>query len=454
MNLSKESLEKVLNQNGISRKTFINISAAAGVMASLPSITGCTADSPAKDIACSIVIIGGGAAGISVAARLLKQLKKAKITVVDPSEKHFYQPGFTFIGAGIWQGDDVWMKQEDLMPKGVDWKRTKVTMVEPDKNTVVLADSSRIKYDFLVLAPGLQENWSLIEGITKATLGAGNAHSIYDFEGSQKTWKAVNEFTRKGGRGIFTDTWTKHKCGGAPKKICLLTEHLSRKRNTRKNLSFNYFTGSKVLYDVPHYTPRLEEIYKERDIPVRVRSRLKAVDTAAKKAYFIDRNTNETFTEDYDFLHFAPPQSAPDFVKQSGLSWTEGKLAPEGWAMVDKQTLIHLKWKNIISLGDVAGIPTSKTSAAIRKQVPIAVENLSSIIAGKEPSCKYDGYAACPIITDYGHLLMAEFDYEKKCAQSFPFSLLDTTKEIRTGWWLKRFVLKPMYFHLMLRGLV
>ena len=230
MNLSKESLEKVLNQNGISRKTFINISAAAGVMASLPSITGCTADSPAKDIACSIVIIGGGAAGISVAARLLKQLKKAKITVVDPSEKHFYQPGFTFIGAGIWKGDDVWMKQEDLMPKGVDWKRTKVTMVEPDKNTVVLADSSRIKYDFLVLAPGLQENWSLIEGITKATLGAGNAHSIYDFEGSQKTWKAVNEFTRKGGRGIFTDTWTKHKCGGAPKKICLLTEHLSRKR--------------------------------------------------------------------------------------------------------------------------------------------------------------------------------------------------------------------------------
>jgi sulfide:quinone oxidoreductase len=229
---------------------------------------------------------------------------------------------------------------------------------------------------------------------------------------------------------------------------------LARKRNTRKNLTFNYFTGSKVLYDVPHYTPRLEQIYKEREIPVRVRSRLKAVDTAAKKAYFIDRNTNETFTEDYDFLHFAPPQSAPDFVKKSGLSWTEGKLAPEGWAMVDKHTLVHLKWKNIVSLGDVAGIPTSKTSAAIRKQVPIAVENLCSLIAGKAPSVKYDGYAACPIITDYGHLLMAEFDYEKKCCQSFPFSLLDTTKEIRTGWWLKRYVLKPMYFHLMLRGIV
>jgi sulfide:quinone oxidoreductase len=438
----------------ISRKDFINITTAAGLSLGLPTISGCADNSPAKNIACSIVIIGGGAAGISVASRLLRKLEKAKITVVDPSEKHFYQPGFTFIGTGIWKADDVWMKQEDLMPKGVDWKRTSVTMVEPDKNTVVLADSSRIKYDFLVLCPGIQENWTLIEGITQKTLGAGNAHSIYNFEGSQKTWKAIDEFTRKGGRGIFTDTWTKHKCGGAPKKVCLLTEHLSRKRNTRKDLSFKYLTGSKALYNVPHYTPRLEEIYKEREIPVRVTTRLKAVDTAAKKAYFLDSATNQTFTEDYDFLHFAPPQSAPDFVKKSGLSWTSGSLAPEGWAMVDKHTLVHLNWSNIISLGDVAGIPTSKTSAAIRKQVPIAVENLCSLIAGKEPQLKYDGYAACPIVTDYGHLLMAEFDYEKKCCQSFPISLLDTTKEIRTGWWLKRFVLKPMYFHLMLRGIV
>lgn len=442
-----------MNRNEISRKTFLNIASAAGLMSLTSSFSGCSSDSPAKDIPCSVVVIGGGAAGISVASRLLRKLSKAKITVVDPSERHFYQPGFTFIGSGVWKADDVWMKQEDLMPKGVEWKRTKVTMVEPDKNIVVLADSSRIKYDFLVLAPGIQENWSLIEGIAKETLGAGNAHSIYDFEGSQRTWKAIDEFANKGGKLVFTDTWTKHKCGGAPKKICLLTEHLARKRGTRGNMSFKYFTGSKALYDVPHYTPRLEQIYKEREIPVRTRSRLAAVDTAAKKAYFVDRDTKAQFVEDYDFLHFAPPQSAPDFVKLSGLGWTEGPLSPEGWAMVDKHTLVHLKWRNIVSLGDVAGIPTSKTSAAIRKQVPVAVENLCSLIAGKEPEIKYDGYAACPIIADYGHLLMAEFDYEKKCRQSFPLSLLDTTKEIRTGWWLKRFVLKPMYFHLMLRGL-
>ena len=114
---------------------------------------------------------------------------------------------------------------------------------------------------------------------------------------------------------------------------------------------------------------------------------------------------------------------------------------------------MHLDHPNIVCLGDAAGIPTSKTSAAIRKQAPIAVDNLCSLIAGKAPETIYDGYAACPIITDYGHVLMAEFDYEKKCCQSFPFSLIDTTKELRSAWWLKLYVLKPMYFHLMLRGL-
>ena len=184
-----------------------------------------------------------------------------------------------------------------------------------------------------------------------------------------------------------------------------------------------------------------------------MRCRLTGVDTAAKRAYFLNSETGATFTEDYDILHFAPPQSAPDFVRNSGLGWKEGKLAPEAWVKTDKKTFVHLDHPNIVCLGDAAGIPTSKTSAAIRKQAPIAVDNLCSLIAGKAPEAIYGGYAACPIITDYGHVLMAEFDYEKKCCQSFPFSLIDTTKELRSAWWLKLYVLKPMYFHLMLRGL-
>jgi len=434
----------------MTRRGFLGQAGAAAVGSTLGLTAGCTRG---VTTAARVLIIGGGAAGISVAARLGGRLPNGKITIVDPADLHFYQPGFTFIGAGVWDRDDVWMRQADLIPSGVAWVKESVVAVDPEKNVATTSGGKRLPYDFLVLCPGLQENWSLVEGITRETLGTGNAHSIYDWEGSVRTWKAVSEFAKKGGKGVFTDTWTKHKCGGAPKKICLLTEHLARQNGTREKLTFNYFTASKELYDVKYYTPRLEEIYRERNVPIRLNAKLTGVDTAAKKAHFEDRKTGEKWIEDYDFLHFAPPQSAPDFVREAGLGWTEGKLAREAWAMVDRATLVHLRYGNVVALGDVAGIPTSKTSAAIRKQAPIAVENLLSLIAGEKPTAVYDGYAACPIITDYGHVLMAEFDYEKRPSTSFPLNFLDTSKELRSGWWLKRYVLKPMYFRLMLRGL-
>ena len=310
-----------------------------------------------------------------------------------------------------------------------------------------------------MLAPGLQINWDKVEGITQKTLGEGNAHCIYDFEGAQKTWKAIQDFSKTGGHGIYTDTYTKHKCGGAPKKICLLTEHYTRKQGTREKVNLDFYTASKELYDVPYFTPRLLDIYEERNIPINLNVRVKGVDTARKQVHLEkivtvnDQKTVTPFIEDYDFLHFTPPMSAPDFVRDSGLGWTEGKLAAESWAMTNKETLVHEKYPNIICLGDVAGIPTSKTSAAIRKQVPVAAKNLISIMEGKAPAEKYNGYAACPIITDYGRVLLCEFDYNKEPDLTFPFNLLDASQEQAAAWWLKVYMLKPMYFYGMLKGL-
>ena len=207
----------------------------------------------------------------------------------------------------------------------------------------------------------------------------------------------------------------------------MLAEHLSRKLGTREKLDFNYCTASRELYDVPFFTKRLLEIYKERNIPVSTRTKLKGIDTSTKTAYFqteVPSKTDPSKTEilekkeGYDFIHFLPPMTAPDFVKKSGLSIETGKRVAEGWAAVDKHTLVHPKYSNIIVLGDASALPTSKTSAAVRKQYPIAARNLISIMEGKAPEEKYDGYAACPIVTDYGHVLMCEFDYAK--SRKFP----------------------------------
>lgn len=446
---------KAFEKKGIDRRHFFKLMAMAGLLTAASTQKAKAFSSKAKG---KIVIIGGGAAGISMAARLKSWLDKPDITLIDPSDRQFYQPGFTLIASGVYQPDDVWRKQEDCIPNDIKWIKDSVAAVDPVWNQVTTKNNGKIAYDFLVLTPGIQINWEKVEGITQATLGQGNAHSIYDFEGAQKTWKAIQEFSKTGGRGIYTDTYTKHKCGGAPKKICLLTEHYTRKQGTRETIDLNFYTASKELYDVPFFTPRLLEIYKERNIPINLNVRVKGVDTAAKQVHFEkietvgDQKVYTPFVEDYDFLHFTPPMSAPDFVREAGLGWTEGKLAADAWVMVDKETLVHKTYPNIVSLGDVAGIPTSKTSAAIRKQVPIADKNLISLMEGKEPAEKYDGYAACPIVTDYGHVLLCEFNYKKEAQNSFPFTLLDTSKEQWAAWLLKVYFLKPMYFYGMLNG--
>ena len=249
---------ELFEKKGISRRKFFKIMAAAGLLSFIDTRHAKAFSSKAKG---KIVIVGGGAAGISMAARLQRWLDEPDITLIDPSDRQFYQPGFTLIASGVYKADDVWKKQEDCIPSGIKWVKDSVIAVDPVWNQVTTAQNGKIPYDFLVLAPGIQLNWNKIEGFSYDQLGVGNAHCIYDFQGAQKTWKALQEFTAKGGRGIYTDTYTKHKCGGAPKKICLLTEHHARKNNQRDHIQLDYFTAEKALYDVPFFTPRLVEIY-------------------------------------------------------------------------------------------------------------------------------------------------------------------------------------------------
>lgn len=469
MDIEREEMEEIIVSGGIDRRTFMKLAAASGLTVGMGIGGGCGRRS-SKVV--KIVITGGGAAGLSMAARLRRRVGNAKIVLIDPAERQFYQPGFTLIGGGVYKANQVWRPQSRCIPRGVEWVQQAVTAVDPTAQQVVVADGTRYEYDFLLVTPGIQCNWEQIEGITQGTLGVGNAHSIYDFEGAQKTWVAIQEFVERGGRGVYADTYTKHKCGGAPKKICLLTEHLARKRKRRDGVVLDFFTASGQLYDVPYFTPRLLDIYKERNVSITIRTRIKGVDTAAKQVHFIksekvkqevsggadggmrvvEKSVTSEYKEDYDFLHLTPPQSAPDFVREAGLGWTEGDLAAEAWTMVDKDTLVHKLYPNIISLGDVAGVPTSKTSAAVRKQVPVAVENMVALIEGDAPTAIYDGYAACPIVTNYGHVLMAEFNYQKERQSSFPLSMMDMSRESRIAWFLKVRALKPLYFYGMIPG--
>ena len=411
-----------------------------------------------------IVIVGGGAAGITMSAYLSDMLRHVDITIIEPGDTHYYQPGFTLIAADVFTPEEVTRTTKELLPNQVKWIKDSVTELNPDNNSLTTGQNGKIAYDFLVLVPGCQMDFNLVEGISREHLGEGNVHSIYDFKGAALCRDAIKQLeVKKEGRLLFTNTYTKIKCGGAPKKICLLTEDYLAKRDLRKNFEITYFANQNELMKPKVYGDRLIEIFKERQIPVKYKHRLASVDTSAKKAVFdllpepsanpvpAEAN-NQKLVVDYDFLHIVPPMSAPDFVKNSIVSVPIDEKNQGGWVKVDKETLIHSKFKNIISLGDVAGIPTSKTGAAIRMQAPIAAANLISLMEGNEPELKYNGYSACPIVTEYGKVLMCEFGYNDKLMPTIPF--IDPAVERGIWWTLKVHGLKPMYYNGMLKGLI
>lgn len=395
---------------------------------------------PAKH---QIIIVGGGNAGISVAAQLLRKNRQLDIAVIDPADKHYYQPAWTLVGSGVFDIRKTERNEADVMPRGVKWVKKKVTAFLPEENAITLEDGNNLYYDQLVVAAGIQLNWGEIKGL-KETLGKNNVCSNYSFEFAPYTYECLKNF--KGGKAIFHNPHTPVKCGGAPHKIMYMAADYFRKHHLLDKADIQYWSGGTRLFAIPKYEKTLLKVCDRADIDLHFNIKMVEIDGPGKKAKFVgigQDNKDREYTVDFDMIHVTPPQSAPDFIKSSPLA------NAAGWVDVDKHTLRHTKYANIFSLGDSSGLPTSKTGAAIRKQAPVLVSNLLSAINGQPPAAQYNGYTSCPVVTGYGKLVLAEFDYDNTPKETFPF---DQSKERRSMYMLKRYVLPWLYWNKILPG--
>lgn len=385
-----------------------------------------------------IVIIGAGTAGLTVAAQLNRK-HIFDVTVIDPASEHYYQPAWTLVGGGDFNMQDTIKKMKDVIPKGISHITEAVKSFSPEDN-IVHTTGQDIPYDYLVVAPGIQIDWHKIEGLEE-TLGKNGVSSNYLKESVEKTWEFLQK--TENGNALFTYPNTPIKCGGAPQKIMYLAEEHFRRRGVRKNINVEFVTAGNRIFGIPKYRAALEKIVKDRGINTSFRLNLVKVDGPKHIATFKNEDTGELIDKEFSFLHVAPPMSAPDFIKNSSLS------NKEGWVDVDKYTLQHVKYGNIFSLGDASSLPTSKTGAAVRKEAPVLVSNLMSYINKKSLDAKYNGYTSCPIVTGYGKLILAEFDYDGNPVESFPF---DQSKERKSMYLLKKYLLPLIYWKVMLKG--
>ncbi|MBN8724825.1 MAG: NAD(P)/FAD-dependent oxidoreductase [Acidobacteria bacterium] len=387
-----------------------------------------------------IVIVGGGTAGITVAAQLAKRLDSKEIAIIEPSSKHYYQPLWTLVGGGAATKESTERDEADYIPKGVTWIKDKAIEFYPDENYLLTLSGQRINYNFLVVAAGIQIDWDKIKGL-KDSLGKNGVCSNYSYQYVDKTWEYIKNFS--GGTAIFTQPPPPFKCGGAPQKIMYLADDYLRKSGVREKSKIIFTSAAAGSFQVKKYADTLDKVMARKSIITKFRHNLIEIKSETQEAVFENLDTKEKTTLHYDLLHVSPPQSSPDFIKRSPLA------NADGWVDVDKKTLQHNRYKNIFSLGDASSLPTSKTGAAIRKQAPVLVKNLIAAINGKSLVANYDGYTSCPLVTGYGRLVMAEFDYDLKPTETFP---IDQSKERLSMYLVKKYLLPEIYWHGMLRG--
>lgn len=391
-----------------------------------------------------IVIVGGGTGGITVAARL-RRAGEHDVAVIDPAVTHYYQPLWTLVGGGCSTMAKTARAEADVIPKGVEWIKDAAVDIDPAAKTIGLRSGDSVGYDFLVVCPGIQLDWDKIPGVTD-TLGRDGVSSNYTPETAPKTWEFIQSLRH--GTAVFTMPSGPIKCAGAPQKIAYLAADYWRQQGVLDAIRIVLVLPTPGMFGVKVFSDELDRVAKAYGIEVRFTSEVVEIDPSQRHAVVSNMTTDTKETLDYDLMHVVPPQSAPDWIKASPLA---DPANPNGYVQVDKNTLQHTRFPEIFSLGDAGSSPNSKTGAAIRKQAPVLVQNLRDVMTGRDPSASYGGYASCPLTTSRNKMLLAEFDYTMEPKPSFPF--IDTTKERRDMWMLKKYGLPALYWNLMLKGL-
>jgi sulfide:quinone oxidoreductase len=412
----------------------------------------------------NVVVIGAGTGGIMTAAQIKNQKSDTSIAIIDPAETHYYQPAWTLVGAGAYDYNKTGRPMSSVIPKGCDWVKDAVTTIDADNNKVNTATSGELSYDILVAAPGIQIDVDGIPGL-KEGLEAGVVCSNYT--DPKKTWELVQKF--KGGNAVFTQPTTPIKCGGAPQKIMYLADDHWAKTGVKSDTNVIFATPGSVIFGVPDFAKTLTKVLQRKNIHFKPFYAISKIDVANKEVHFTNAKPGENhcvvnegnglsertegdsaYVIPFDLLHLAPPQSAPDFIKNSPLS----NGTPGGWIDVDINTLQHNKYSNVFAVGDAAALPTAKTGAAIRKQAPVVAGNVVAMLnSNKITDAQYEGYSSCPLVTGYGKMVLAEFKYNNvRDSDPFLSKFVDTTKENYSMWILKKFGLPYMYWNRMMKG--
>ncbi len=391
-----------------------------------------------------VVVIGGGNAGLSVAGRLNRE-GIDDVVVVEPRAKHLYKPLFSHIAGGTAPASMAVRDQASVMPKDTAWIQDAVAEIEAEASTVILGSGARVRYDHLIVCPGIQHDWDAVPGLAEAMRSPSGA-SNYEFELAVKASALLRDM--RSGTVIFSQPPGPASCAGAGQKPMYLACDYWRKIGVLDDIRVIMLVPDATVFGIPMIDRELERKIDEYGIELRTRAELVEVDAAGRVAVVAQRDRDEQERIPYDLLMVEPPQSAPDWLKRSSLAAPGDE---SGFVEVDPRSLRHPRYPNIWALGDAAATTNSKSGGALRKQTYALAKNLAAVEKGQAPRTEYDGYSVCPFTVSRSTVVFAEFDDRYRPQPTIPF-WKGLAREKRLTWVFDRHILPWVYWHMILKG--
>jgi sulfide:quinone oxidoreductase len=389
-----------------------------------------------------ILIIGGGNAGISLAARLLRD-GAPDVSVVEASDVHRYRPLLNYVGVGEAAMDELERPMADVMPAGCTWIDDEVVAVDAAASVVRTRGGRTLHYSTLVVCPGMSEDWDATPGLRQA-YAAGWAGSTFVPASVPRLWPALRDAR---GTVVFTVPPEPSPCGAtALKPLFMACDHW-RGVGVMSQMQVVLVLPRQDVTGLRSADDRLEACFESSRIDVLREARVDRIDAEQRSVVVSDGDAARSF-RDVAFAHVVPAYRAPAWVADSG-------LADGSWARlidIDPETLRHRRHPRIWSIGDAAAVATPPSGGALRKQVDVLAHNIRVAVTRAGELRRYDGYTVMPVTVSRQRLVLAEVDRENRPAPSVP--VLDLTRPRRTTWWFDRYGLPATYFRRILRGKV
>ncbi|KPJ12695.1 Sulfide:quinone oxidoreductase, mitochondrial [Papilio machaon] len=368
-----------------------------------------------KNYSCKLLVVGGGSGGCTIAAKFAKRLKKDSVIVLEPSTKHYYQPLFTLVGAGVKPVSATCRSEKSVLPAAAKWIRDSAQSIDADNCHVTTVNGDVINYEYIVIAVGLNNDYSKVPGLREALQDENSGVStIFDAAYCEKTWRDMQRF--KGGNAIFTYPNSPIKCPGAPQKIAYLADSYFNKVNVRSKANIVYNTCLPVIFGVKKYADVLLKVVERKNIQVNYKTVLKQLDHTKKEAvFYCTEDTSKELTMPYDMLHVAPPMRTPDFLSNEVISRTTQWILIKFCIDLNHSLEEHIVYVLIFSA----------------KQSYVLEQNLLQTMKRDQPTEQYNGYGACPLVTSYHTCIIAEFLYDGVPRETLPINQVNREKILR-----------------------